>query len=348
MLPRETVAEPIVVVPAQTRAAPAEPQRAVQPCRRRRRRARSAGAVLRQSDPAGERLQIPRGEPGRRAGHRAVHAARRARLWPGKSVRSAALAVGVGQIPARAARPVRQPRSRRRRLQRRSQARAGLDGEARQAARGDPQLRAQHHRPAGRALGARQAPDRRKRLPAHARCPGMPAIEVSVPEAAPVKVAKNAKGKGTKLASKLARRNRRRPSRRSQGRRRVGRNCRSSRRQGGRAEARSASRSRWRRPQPGKKIVVIKNGKIQIMAAEKSSKKPAAPRSPSRKRSPLQSAAKRQPKPQPKLQRRRRSEPAKVETKVAVASAPKGAAKAVAKSQSKQPAGKRVKVAAVR
>ena len=43
------------------------------------------------------------------------------------------------------------------------------------------------------------------RLPAHARCPGMPVIEVSIPEAAPVKVAKNgAKGKGTKLASKTA------------------------------------------------------------------------------------------------------------------------------------------------
>ena len=35
------------------------------------------------------------------------------------------------------------------------------------------------------------------RLPAHARCPDMPVIEVSVPEAAPIRVAKNgAKGRG--------------------------------------------------------------------------------------------------------------------------------------------------------
>jgi hypothetical protein len=41
------------------------------------------------------------------------------------------------------------------------------------------------------------------RLPAHARCPGMPVIEVSVPEAAPVRIAKKG-GKGTTKIAKIA------------------------------------------------------------------------------------------------------------------------------------------------
>ena len=39
------------------------------------------------------------------------------------------------------------------------------------------------------------------RLPAHARCPGMPVMEVSIPEAAPVKVAKGKGKAGTKVAA---------------------------------------------------------------------------------------------------------------------------------------------------
>ena len=50
-----------------------------------------------------------------------------------------------------------------------------------------------------------KGPTEDKALPAHARCPGMPTIEVRVPEAAPVKIAKGkgaVKGKATKIAAK--------------------------------------------------------------------------------------------------------------------------------------------------
>ena len=58
----------------------------------------SAGAVLRQPDPAGERLEAARREPGRRAGHRAVHAADGAGLRAAQSVRSDPRAGGLGKF----------------------------------------------------------------------------------------------------------------------------------------------------------------------------------------------------------------------------------------------------------
>ncbi len=108
------------------------------------------------------------------------------------------------------------------------------------------------------------------RLPAHARCPDMPAIEVSVPEAAPVKVAKNgAKGKGTKLASKGSRAADTKAGGGVEG------TAESRRGEGGRSQARRREVVHAGVAAPGKTIAVIKDGKIKIMAAEKG-KKPAA------------------------------------------------------------------------
>src|SRR5262249_5247943 len=81
--------------------------------------------ALRAGDLAGEPLPGRRGRPAHaqrrpRAGHRPVHAPHRRRARPARSVRSGAGAAEVGGILARARRPVRQSRPRRRRLQRRA------------------------------------------------------------------------------------------------------------------------------------------------------------------------------------------------------------------------------------
>ncbi len=113
------------------------------------------------------------------------------------------------------------------------------------------------------------------RLPAHARCPGMPVIEVNVPEAAPVRIAKNGgKGgtKGNKIAAiqvadasgelpKLA----------------------AAKAAGPKmpksftlASAAPGKSVKLASNAPGKQqVALIRNGKIQIMVAERTSKAPA-------------------------------------------------------------------------
>ncbi len=133
-LPRETVAEPIVVLPAQTaRHTPS-----------RNALCSHAAAVAAEHDlPVPFFANLIQQESGFKSHVVSPAGAQGIAQFMPRVARAyglenpfdpTALAVGVGQIPARAARPVRQHRPRRRRLQRGSQARAGLDGAARQAA----------------------------------------------------------------------------------------------------------------------------------------------------------------------------------------------------------------------
>jgi hypothetical protein len=160
------------------------------------------------------------------------------------------------------------------------------------------------------------------RLPAHARCPDMPAIEVSVPEAAPVKVAKNgAKGstKGSKGAIKIADASGELPE------------LTAAKAEGPKLAA--AKSFILASAESGKKVAVISGGKIKIMAAEKT-KKTASTK-----------VAVKEAKPA-----------AKVATKAATKTAAKGrsktktATKVAAKpaARSKQATGKRMKLAAAR
>ena len=174
------------------------------------------------------------------------------------------------------------------------------------------------------------------RLPAHARCPGMPVIEVSVPEAAPVKVAKNGAKGTTKGAVKIAA-------------------IQVADASGELPKLVAAKAAGPKMPKsfmlasaspgkpvklasiaPGKQVAVIRNGKIQIMVPERASKasagkKPAAER--------IVIAGK---------------ESSKSAGKLASKSAAKGASKTAAntaartKSADKPPGAKRVKVAAAR
>ena len=158
------------------------------------------------------------------------------------------------------------------------------------------------------------APTEGKMLPAHARCPGMPVMEVSVPEAAPVKVAKiksKGKGKATQVAAKK-----------------------DTAKDDAEDETKGKSYA-LAAASPGRKTVVIKNGKIQIMAPEPAAKRVAA-------KGGTKVAAKPAAKPSAKPA-------AKVAAKPAVKVAAKESAKLAAKSQSKPPGvGKGVKVAAAR
>ena len=173
------------------------------------------------------------------------------------------------------------------------------------------------------------------RLPPRARCPGMPAIEVSVPEAAPVKVAKNgAKGKGTKLASKPA------DSKAGEAPKELPKLAAAKEEGPKLAAAKSYTLASLA---PGKTTAVIKDGKIKIMAAEKG-KTPAAskvavkeakPAAKTAAKTPAKTATNVAAKTPAKSQ-------AKAETKVAAKPAAKPAVK------SKQATGKRVKLAAVR
>ena len=176
------------------------------------------------------------------------------------------------------------------------------------------------------------------RLPAHARCPDMPTIEVNVPEAAPVKVAKNgAKGKkGPKLASK--------PGSAKAAEAKLSEvkvadaseelpNVAAAKAAGPKLAA--AKSFTLASAEPGKKIAVIKNGKIQILAAKSApaGKKPAAAKTVVAVKEAMP-AAKTAAKGPAKT-------PAKSGTKVAAKPAAKPA-------KSKQATGKRMKLAAVR
>jgi hypothetical protein len=152
------------------------------------------------------------------------------------------------------------------------------------------------------------------RLPAHARCPDMPAVEVSVPELAPVKVAKNGAKGGSKGAVKVAKGG---ESTKVAAAKEEGPKTAGAKTEGPKLAA--AKSYTLASASPGKQTAVIKDGKIKIIAPEKGGK--AAP---------VKAAGK---------------PAANSKTKVAAKEA-KPAAKPAAKA--KQAPAKRVKVAAVR
>lgn len=156
------------------------------------------------------------------------------------------------------------------------------------------------------------APTEGKMLPAHARCPGMPVMEVSVPEAAPVKIAKRkGKDKATQVADKKG----------TQVAARV---------DAAKAEAADEPKGKsyaLAEASPSRKTVTIKNGKIQINTPEAVAKRTVA-------------------KPVAKVSAKVAVEPsAKASTKQAKA---KVAAKPASAKQNKPSAGKRVKLASAR
>jgi hypothetical protein len=167
-----------------------------------------------------------------------------------------------------------------------------------------------------------KAPTEEKRLPAHARCPGIPTMEVSVPEAAPVKLVKIAKkgGKGWKTI-RVADASDELPK------------VAIAREEGPKLAA--AKSFKLAAAAPGKQVAVIKNGKIRIMAEEKG-KKAAATVAVREPKAPAKVAAK-TAKPESKVA----AKPAKPEIKVAAAPAKPGkAATKVAVKEAAKPAGK--------
>ena len=109
-------------------------------------RQRSPRGILHAPDLAGEPLRPDGGQPGRRAGHRAVHAADRRDARAHQRVRAAAGAARVGELPARAAHHVpRQPGSGRGRLQCRPRPGRSLARRPRLPAVRDPGLRPHRH-----------------------------------------------------------------------------------------------------------------------------------------------------------------------------------------------------------
>jgi len=109
------------------------------------------------------------------------------------------------------------------------------------------------------------------RLPPHARCPGMPAIEVAIPEAAPVKVAKNGAKGNSKGSSKLAKGS--------------GKGGESAKVAAAKDEGPKTAAAKQEGPKlaaaksytlsslsAGKQTAVIKDGKIRIMVPEKGAK----------------------------------------------------------------------------
>lgn len=159
-------------------------------------------------------------------------------------------------------------------------------------------------------------------LPPHARCPGIPVMAVSIPEAAPVKVAKG-KRKGS-AEIKVAAASEELPK------------LAAAKATGDKMPKAYTLASMTR----GKTVAIIGNGKIKIMAPEKGAKpgmvKVAANDTKSAAKPATKTAAKTAAKPA-----------AKVAAKPAIKVADKSSTKPAAKSQSKH-AGKRVKVAAAR
>jgi hypothetical protein len=109
------------------------------------------------------------------------------------------------------------------------------------------------------------------RLPAHARCPGMPAMEVSIPQAAPVKTAK---GKSNaKAASKEAKS----PSKESSDK--TAKVAAASKELSKLAEAKAAGpkmpKSQTLAASSSKKVAVVSNSNAKVAAPRKDSKSPA-------------------------------------------------------------------------
>jgi hypothetical protein len=164
------------------------------------------------------------------------------------------------------------------------------------------------------------------RLPPHARCPDIPAIEVSIPEAAPVKVAKNsAKGK-SKGAAKVAKGSEKGgESAKIAAAKEEGPKTAAAKQEGPKLAA--AKSYTLASISSAKQTAIIKDGKIKIMAAEKGAKTVAA-KTGGKSATPAKAEAKAKP------------------VKVAAKTAKPAAGKPVAKS--KQINGKRVKLAAAR
>ena len=182
-----------------------------------------------------------------------------------------------------------------------------------------------------------KAPTEEKRLPAHARCPGIPTMEVSVPEAAPAKLVKIARkgGKGWKTI-RVADASDELPK------------VAAAKEEGPKLAA--AKSFKLAAAAPGKQVAVIKNGKIKIMAEEKG-KKAAATVAVREPKAPAKVAAK-----TAKSESKVAAKPARPEIKVAATppkpgkAATKVAAKEAAKpaGKSKQAVGKGTKLAAAR
>ena len=165
------------------------------------------------------------------------------------------------------------------------------------------------------------------RLPAHARCPGMPVIEVNVPEAAPVRTAKNGAKGGTKGVVKIAA---------IQVADASGELPKLAAAKAVGPKLAAAKSFKLASAAPGRKVAVISNNKFQIMVPERASKAPAG-KKPAAARTVV--AAK---------------DSSKTAGKLASKSAARGATKTAAntaaktKSADKPPGAKRVKVAAAR
>ena len=107
---------------------------------------------------AGEPLRPGGGQPGRRAGHRAVHAADRRDARAHQCLRAAAGAARVGELPARAAHDLpRQSGPGRGGLQRRSRGGRGLARRAQRPSGRDPGLRHDRHGLCRAGLGVENA-----------------------------------------------------------------------------------------------------------------------------------------------------------------------------------------------
>jgi Transglycosylase SLT domain len=171
-------------------------------------------------------------------------------------------------------------------------------------------------------------------LPGHARCPGMPEIAVSIPEAAPVKVAK--KGKSKVAAKKTA------PDAKADVKPDAKTDTKTADTK--MADAKAAPAAASGKPYTlasmtgGKKTAVISNGKLKIMAPEKGAKPSAGKKA---------AAGKAKPAAKPATKTAAKSEP-KAKSKPAPKTAAKPATKTAAKPAATKSGGKGVKVAAAR
>jgi hypothetical protein len=171
-------------------------------------------------------------------------------------------------------------------------------------------------------------------LPGHARCPGMPEIAVSIPEAAPVKVAK--KGKSKVAAKKTA------PDAKADAKPDAKTETKTADTK--MADAKAAPAAASGKPYTlasmtgGKKTAVISNGKLKIMAPEKGAKPSAGKKA---------AAGKAKPAAKPATKTAAKSEP-KAKSKPAPKTAAKPATKTAAKPAATKSGGKGVKVAAAR
>jgi len=179
-------------------------------------------------------------------------------------------------------------------------------------------------------------------LPGHARCPGMPEIAVSIPEAAPVKVAKKGKSKvAAKKTTPDAKADKKPDTKTADAKSDAKTDAKTDTKT---ADAKSAPAATSAKPYTlasmtgGKKAAVIKDGKLKIMAPEKGAKPSAGKKA---------AAGKAKPVAKPATKTAAKSEP-KAKSKSEAKSAAKPATKTAAKPAATKSGGKGVKVAAAR